>query len=244
MTEPTTPPNPEPEINALPEPSSAAPKPKDIEPPRVHPKRFIAHRRIVVSLVALSIPAFLIFGKPVEGTWKPIGLPMQIIGGIVLFIGLWIRFYATCWISGYKNRALLTDGPYRHVRHPLYLGNTLASLGVGLISLSPWVLGISALVMGPVFFGTALYEERKLTEWFGDAYTEFMKRTPRFCPRSWSFNFPDYAPMPFGIIREAFTALGYILIAALLTVINWMVASGAWSNCPYIKPIFHVFSGV
>ena len=240
MTNPTT----EPTTAATTEPAApAVPNPKDLEAPRAHPKRFIAHRRIVVALVALAVPAFLIFGKPVDGAWRTIGLPMQILGGLCLVAGLWVRFYATCWISGYKNRTLLTDGPYKHVRHPLYVGNTLASRGVGLISASPWVLAVSALVMGPVFYGTALYEERKLTEWFGDAYVEFMNRTPRFCPRSWSFRFPDYAPMPFGIIREAFTAMGYILIAALLTAVNWLVAQQAFADCPSVRPIFHVFSG-
>ena len=46
-----------------------------------------------------------------------------------------------------------------------------------------------------------------------------------------------------GVIREAFTALGFILIAALLSAINWAVADGVLADYLPIKPIFHVFNG-
>ena len=205
--------------------------------------RFIAYRRMVVGLVAAFIPVVLLFGKPVPGTAMYVGLPMRIAGAVLVLAGLWVRFYATCWISGYKNRTLLTDGPYAHVRHPLYFGNTLAALGVGLVSCSPWILGVAALVLGPVFFGTALNEEYKLAEWFGEEYERYAAATPRFFPRGWSFRFPGYRPMPWGIIREAFTAFGYIAAAALVTWLNWLKAAGPLKGSETFRGIFHVFTG-
>jgi len=77
-------------------------------------------------------------------------------------------------------RQLVTSGPYRIVRHPLYLAEQVSSFGVMLQFVQPW----SALVF---LFGVALqwprmiFEERILAETFPE-YRDYVARTWRIIP--------------------------------------------------------------
>lgn len=85
-------------------------------------------------------------------------------------------------VSTRANATLVTHGPYRWVRHPLYTGGFLAFLGLGL-----------ALESGPLLAGLILLiwwlprrasrEEANLVASYGDAYRAYQQRTGRFIPR-------------------------------------------------------------
>lgn len=81
-----------------------------------------------------------------------------------------------------ERHELVTDGPYRFVRHPLYTLGLMLYGSLALLSGSWFIAGI--LVAG---FGVLMMrlpkEEAMLVERFGDAYTEYMRVTPRFLPR-------------------------------------------------------------
>lgn len=80
-----------------------------------------------------------------------------------------------------KTSKLVTVGLYRYIRHPLY--SSLFFLGWGMCFKSPsWVdVGLATLC---TFFlvATARVEEREDIKYFGDEYTEYMKRTEMFVP--------------------------------------------------------------
>lgn len=77
-------------------------------------------------------------------------------------------------------RHLVVGGPYAHVRHPLYLGEQMAMLGVTLQYLSPIAAGL--LVLQFVFQLYRMgFEEEILTENFPE-YADYMKRTSRLIP--------------------------------------------------------------
>ncbi len=77
---------------------------------------------------------------------------------------------------------LVTDGLYRHVRHPQYAALFLFSAGL----LVQWPT-IPTVVMFPVLVGAylrlAAREERELLAAFGDRYRLYLAATPRFFPR-------------------------------------------------------------
>lgn len=80
-------------------------------------------------------------------------------------------------------RRLVTSGPYRFIRHPLYLAEQVAIIGIFLQFLS-WQ---AALVLLTHFFfqiRRMLNEERVLTETFPD-YRDYAKRTARLIPGVW-----------------------------------------------------------
>ena len=72
-------------------------------------------------------------------------------------------------------------GIYARVRHPLYTGGLLGSLGWALIWQS-WPALAAALTLIPFFHAKARREERWLRETFSE-YADYEKRVPRFLPR-------------------------------------------------------------
>lgn len=81
-----------------------------------------------------------------------------------------------------RDAYLVSTGPYRWIRHPLYtmvLGN---SVGLPLLTAS-WFLGAGSLVCFVIMAFRTRKEERHLIERFGDDYRDYMRRTGRFLPR-------------------------------------------------------------
>lgn len=78
---------------------------------------------------------------------------------------------------------LRTDGPYAHVRHPIYTGVLLIVVGVTLRSGSASVLALAVVTVG-FFHGKARFEEGLLAERYPE-YPRYAARTPRFVPAPW-----------------------------------------------------------
>jgi protein-S-isoprenylcysteine O-methyltransferase Ste14 len=80
---------------------------------------------------------------------------------------------------GHVPTALVTEGPYRFTRNPLYLGQLLFLLGLG-ITAFPWLLlgaGVQALLLDRVVIPP---EERRIAEHFGAAYEAYRHRVRRW----------------------------------------------------------------
>ncbi|MCP4805645.1 MAG: isoprenylcysteine carboxylmethyltransferase family protein [Proteobacteria bacterium] len=76
---------------------------------------------------------------------------------------------------------LVTAGPYSRLRNPLYVGNTLMWVGVGLASSWPWALGW--LLLLALHYGLIVsWEEENLTRQLGAPYRAYTARTPRWLP--------------------------------------------------------------
>jgi len=80
-------------------------------------------------------------------------------------------------------RILVTQGPYRFVRHPLYLVEEISTLGLSLQFIQPWGL-LVAVFSFLLQFPRMRYEETALTKAFAD-YAAYARRTPRLLPFLW-----------------------------------------------------------
>ncbi len=104
--------------------------------------------------------------------WFYIGLPVFLIGFIPYAV-LAVNFITTPLDQP------VTRGIYRYSRHPMYLIMFLTLLGAGIASAS-WIFllfSVVAIIL-PLLFVEA--EERYCLEKYGDAFREYMARTPRW----------------------------------------------------------------
>jgi protein-S-isoprenylcysteine O-methyltransferase Ste14 len=140
----------------------------------------------VVPLIWLASPVFAFAEYPLR-----IG---PLIAGIACFVvGLWLfhRSHAdlgTNWSVTVQVRAghrLITQGVYRHVRHPMYSALLLYSVGQVLV-LPNWVAGPSYLIAFGILFALRVRaEEEMMIEEFGAEYSAYMARTKRLVPGLW-----------------------------------------------------------
>ena len=78
-------------------------------------------------------------------------------------------------------RRLVTGGPYRIVRHPLYLCEEIAILGIVLVKLSPLALAVAAVQWA--FQLKRMHEEEKVLRQAFPAYDRYAASVPRVIPR-------------------------------------------------------------
>jgi len=143
---------------------------------------------------AVVIETFLLSIVAVTGAFLDLREPSMavMVGGNVLMvtacgIGMWARrtlgrhFSIHLTTDQGEGHQLVTSGPYRWVRHPVYTGDLLFQIAVPLITCT-----YEALVFAPIYFlivrarmGT---EERMLSEEYAD-YGPYMESTWRLFPR-------------------------------------------------------------
>jgi protein-S-isoprenylcysteine O-methyltransferase Ste14 len=78
---------------------------------------------------------------------------------------------------------LVTHGPYRWVRHPLYTAATIVFLALGLVAANAFILGMAVLLFAAVAMFVVPREEERLVNKFGEAYLEYRRRAGPFLPR-------------------------------------------------------------
>jgi len=139
-----------------------------------------------VSLIAYVIdPKWLAFADlalPVWLRWAGIGI--AILGFALL---QWAQMtLANSWSDTprmMKEQTLITSGPYRTIRHPIYTAFLLI-LGSTLLISSNWLIGLCWAGMTILeVISRISFEESLMLEYFGDQYREYMKKTGRLLPK-------------------------------------------------------------
>jgi protein-S-isoprenylcysteine O-methyltransferase Ste14 len=115
-------------------------------------------------------------------------LTLGIIGAALFVAGIALAIWARVilgrnWGMPMTQRAepeLVTAGPYRLIRHPIYTGILLGLLGTSLVT-SLIGLGIM-VILGIYFVSAARVEERNLTATFPNTYPAYQERTKMLIP--------------------------------------------------------------
>jgi len=104
--------------------------------------------------------------------WFYVGLPITLIGfitGVIVIVN---------WANSPRGEPV-TGGLYHYSRHPMYVTAFLFFLGVSIATAS-WVFLLFTIILIGASFYFAPAEEQSCLEKYGDAYREYMNRTPRY----------------------------------------------------------------
>ena len=108
-----------------------------------------------------------------------LGTAWLYVGLIIIALGLTMQCMTTISVANTPLDKPVTQGPYRILRHPIYFGGFLILFGMGIASAS-WVVLLCAILWIAFFHIVVPAEERFLIEKYGDAYREYVERTPRW----------------------------------------------------------------
>jgi protein-S-isoprenylcysteine O-methyltransferase Ste14 len=168
---------------------------------RKRPRRAAEAKRDRLSLVgiALQVCAFaLVWSQPPWQPFLPQGAALSGIVGIVFGV-FTVGLAAACtWLAGAAVRTLgkqwayaariieghklITEGPYAHVRNPIYTGMLGMLIATGLAT-EHWVALIAAIVIFvPGLLIRVRSEEKLLRAAFGAEFEEYAKRVPAVIP--------------------------------------------------------------
>jgi protein-S-isoprenylcysteine O-methyltransferase Ste14 len=145
-------------------------------------------RGIVVAYALVLLSAPLLRRLPV----RPLPAMCAPLGIAVLLSGLLLRAWSMQTLSDAYTRTLrvtnqqsVSDrGPYRHVRHPGYLGSLLIWCGFALASGSAVIVGTVAALLVPAYMHRMEAEE-ELLERDLPGYADYRRRTKRLVPHVW-----------------------------------------------------------
>jgi protein-S-isoprenylcysteine O-methyltransferase Ste14 len=146
-------------------------------------------------IVPLAIAVSLLFSRTLPLPWLvaqivPQSVDLAVAGAVVTVVGLALTVWArqtlgTNWsgtVTVKKEHELITAGPYRYVRHPIYSGLLLGFVGSAL-AWGQW-RGLLALVLAVyALWRKWRIEERFMRDTFGTAYSDYAARTPAVIPR-------------------------------------------------------------
>ena len=139
----------------------------------------------MIGFVAFLIsPACMAWAAlPLPGWLRWTGAGLGLIAGLLL---VWtVRSLGrnlTDTVVTRKEDTLVTHGPYRWVRHPLYSAAALAFLGNSLATASVFLFATGGVAILLLVLRLRK-EEANLIARFGDDYRNYMRRTGRFVPR-------------------------------------------------------------
>ena len=125
---------------------------------------FLTRFRVALGFLLGGLVLWL--SNPVWSTW--------VAGVVVAACGELLRICAAGHLE--KGREVTSSGPYRFMRHPLYMGSTLIGIGVAVASASVAVAAMIGVYLALTLSATRRSEEAHLREKFGDAYDAYVER--------------------------------------------------------------------
>jgi protein-S-isoprenylcysteine O-methyltransferase Ste14 len=142
-----------------------------------------AKARLVALAGAFLMPTVPLF-SPYSAATAPIGSILIVTGSALSIVCLYTLGRSFSIMA--EARRLVTRGPYRFVRHPLYASEAVAGMGLLLTFLSPAAVAV-CLAHLVLQYGRMRAEERVLSAEFPE-YESYKVRTPMIFPRISAIN--------------------------------------------------------
>ncbi len=126
-----------------------------------------------LGLFSMSLPAWV--------RWMGAAL-----AAVSILLLVWVHHtLGKHWSTGLalqEEHALVTDGPYRWIRHPMYTALFAFFVGGALVS-NNWIVTVLAVIAIAVLYARIGREEVMMIEQFGDQYQVYKRSTGRLLPR-------------------------------------------------------------
>jgi protein-S-isoprenylcysteine O-methyltransferase Ste14 len=120
---------------------------------------------------------------PASPTIGKFGVAVTVVG---IAFAIWARWHLgenwSATVTLKEGHELISSGPYRYIRHPIYTGMLLAFVGTAL-ALGEYRALISVCMVMVAFYIKAKKEELFLSQEFGEKFREHSRRTGMFLPR-------------------------------------------------------------
>lgn len=154
-------------------------------------------RAWMLARLAVALPLFgsviVYVAHPDSMAWSTLPLPawLRWIGAVMALMAIPSAWWTleslgsnvSPTVLTRDEQELVTHGPYRRVRHPLYSTGLALFVGIGLMAASWAILGMTALALVLVLVLVIPAEERELVDRFGEQYRAHRRRTGRLLPR-------------------------------------------------------------
>ena len=155
------------------------------------PRRLIAGRLVVALPLFGGVLAYIL--SPRWMAWSSYGGPEWLrwlgvaLGFAAIVSARWVLRAIGANVSETiltkSSHQLVTHGPYRWIRHPLYTTGVLLFIALGLIAANWFVLTFALIALLSIRFVVVPMEERELIGRFGAAYQEYRRGTGAMSPR-------------------------------------------------------------
>ncbi len=157
-----------------------------------------------------------------------------VIGFTIAIFGEYLRFWGVSWAGsetrttgGVGGTYLIISGPFAYVRNPLYVGNILLYVGIGIMSMAlfPYLQIVALIFFSLQYHFIVLEEEGYLVDEFSD-YDEYCKQVPRFFPRLTPYKNNKVEQPPFSMkagFRSEQRSLQAFIGVSIVIVVIWIV---------------------
>ena len=145
----------------------------------------------VIAFPPLIYAMAIVAGLALDWLWPLPALPRGLgygLGGLLIIIAVLLAVWAlpqfrrlgTNVSVHQPSTALITTGPYRLTRNPLYVALALIQGGIGIVAGTLWIVVLLAPALWVVRNGVVQREERYLERKFGQAYLDYKARVRRW----------------------------------------------------------------
>ncbi|TGP26979.1 MULTISPECIES: isoprenylcysteine carboxylmethyltransferase family protein [unclassified Mesorhizobium] len=145
------------------------------------------------GLMFAMIAAFLLPRLPLFAfvNFAPVNPVLSSISAVLAVAGMALLVWARQtlgrnWsqtVSAKQDHELVTSGPYRLLRHPMYTGGLLACIGSAIVVGGPFVFLL--VLLGAIFIWRVGAEDRLLARQFPDEFPDYARRTNALIPFVW-----------------------------------------------------------
>jgi protein-S-isoprenylcysteine O-methyltransferase len=146
-----------------------------------------------LGLMFAIVAAFLLPHLPIFRfvNFAPVNPALSVVGTILCAGGMAFLVWGRRTLGGNwsqivtakQRHELVTSGPYRFVRNPMYTGGLIACLGSAIVAGGAWVFLL--ILLGAIFLWRVGAEDRLMTRQFPGEYPAYKQRTKALIPFVW-----------------------------------------------------------